>query len=519
MTQLSGTVVLLRPELEHQPPFIQPDCYGHKIDDNVLFIPVSPVYGPEADAPEPEKSETYGRSMRAMKAVGNIALQGSREQVLASPETKRLKREFDTSFGEMLKTADGLSELVRVEDRDSFMVSGGRVVCENGEAVEDMIERGVVKAQELAALNPIWEVQAERDTADKVLLTKFVQPMWDKDATHNTTIAVLAFPEDGVAQSGQAFWQERGYNTKHKCAMLQLSHRGPDDKLYTRTLSVDGSDMKRLAAHLRARGVAVPDDISVAELATHPWTGDLSLDEAYEWMNDYADSYEAGAGLPPKVATTYQLVQEYAAVRRRVFQEIYLEIAKSLAVKQCSNNLGIFLKKVRPIMGGVRNIEGRRLYRTSQKAEFEADDARIVHGAVLYGLAETVRAELLARSALDWQRPASTPASHSFLAISSSIPFRGHPNELINHIGNQFNAGVRAGRSYGGCGALFKFSGANPMDIFGGKTKETIEDDDTDDLGSRHFTCSKGHPNYRAIANQKVKHCRTCGEDVSCEDK
>lgn len=73
------------------------------------------------------------------------------------------------------------------------------------------------------------------------------------------------------------------------------------------------------------------------------------------------------------------------------------------------------------------------------------------------------------------------------------------------------------GRSFDGCGmsAGARVNGG-PDDLneagYGNKSL-----DDTDKLGSRWFSCPKGHMNYRRVANIKEKSCRQCGVDISCE--
>ncbi len=463
----------------------------------------------EPDNPEVEE---YGVSMRVVRAAGRAALNAEGE-VLEMPEVRRLRDEFETSIDEMEKTAKGIGEFITIERDDTFDVIGGKIRTATGEPIRDLIERGAVRSREIGEhVDPRMITQADRDDADLRLLDEYIEPMFS-GAGHNTVIAFSAFPEDVIERFGSDFIKELGYNVDFECAMGQLSH-AENGRLRTKVMSIDESNVGLLASKLRGRGVQVPNTIKPHELINHPFIGNMGYDEACEFLREFIVEYESERGLPPKVTTTRKLAQEQKGLRDRAFQTMYLPVAISLEEKAKTPVLKAFIDSVKPVAGYMDAASRAQFERVTNQPEFDDDAARTMHGAVLFAVAAHIRKAIVEKIEL---RSGTADLDKRdfrvyFDSPTSDIAF-------IHQMAYSFNNGVRQGLNFGGCGTLFDFNrGRNPQDMFGG-VNQGNQDDDTDSLGDRNFTCSKGHPNYRAIRNRKVLRCRTCKEDVSCEVK
>jgi hypothetical protein len=522
-------VVELEPGILSREPVTQPDVHSQRFDGSNVSSHLTLLKSLDQKPAEREKQitrpeEEYGQSLRGMRAAGLVALAEMVEvELLKTPEVRRLAAEFKTAFGEMLKTANGIGELVTMEDRDSFYVVNGKVLDEAGEPMEEMIARGAARSREISETSmPAMAIQADRDEADGFLLTEVVQPMFEPGCDYNTVIAVSALPEDGIEEYGSEFWEELGYNLKFECAILEMFHRRSSGQLLTRTLSIDHSNVARLAAKLRERGVDVPENVGVTELIKHPKLGHMTYDEATQFMDEFVADCEAEAGLPPKVATTYELVQRYGHLRRQVFKDIYLEVARSLALGERTSRLREFSDKLVHLKAvGTYKSEIDRL-RVGYTSKFNDSEARLMHGVILYGLAEKVRSDIEFRGGIHPTGSGKSGQSAVLRVVHSygkqaGIRLANLADNLFMHI----TQGIQAGRSYGGCGALFRFAFNTPQQVFAGnknRTRKDTEEDAGDGLGPIEFQCSNKHWCRRPF-RKKLPRCRKCndnGESVGC---
>lgn len=469
--------------------------------------------------PEPTNVEVYGRSLRGIRAAGEAALKGA--EVKVDPDIRRLRAEFDSAVGEMFKTAPGIGEHVTMERREQYTVQDGKVMADSNDSMKDVINRGIACSKEVAETsNPAMEIQVNRDSADLQLLLEEVEPMFrsDRPVDYNTVFAVSAFPEDGVAQYDQQFWKELGYNTEFRCAMLQMYHKAEDDQVVTRTLSIDHSNMARLVAMIEKHGGSVPANCAVSDLLTYPLMRDMSYDQACQFMDEFVADYERGAGLPPKLATTEQLVIQHANLRERTFTDLYLEVAKSSVANQKSGKMYDFITSIWPALDQMDAVHKKKLQDIAANETFDDEATRVMHGMVLYSVAETVRSTI-ARS-LD-KRLSSKKKPLTAAALNTLVNLRQDYRGFIEQMGHNFTEGIRQGMSYGGCGALFEFGKhmASQQAFGGGERKTDKEDGDAGDgLGPIEFKCTNNHLCRRPYGG-KLKKCGRCndnGESVGC---
>lgn len=481
-------------------------------------------FAPELSVPDllPPQDEIYGKSMNVMLAAGHVALDGIAEfgtgwkrEVLGNSEVLRLKDEFETAVNEMIKTADGLGEYVTIERDDSFAVSDGRVLAKNNEPVADLISRGAKSSRQIAEnSNSCYDIQADRDLADLALLTDFVEPMFS-GAGHNVVLAISALPEDGIKRDGKKFWQGLGYNTEFECAMGQLYFAEPDGTLTTKVLSIDKSNVAKLAEKLRDRGVDVPEDVTPTELITHPITANMEYQEACELLKDFVVEYEDDAGLPPKITTTKQLVEQQSTLTNQAFEALYLPVAMSLACGVKTDETDQFVYAIQPATARMNEENALAIRVINNKNSFDADDAVVMHGAVLYSMAETLRSVIM--PGITHSRSSSPvinvqPAAHMQWLQEQTF---------IDKMGGNLTRGVREGRSYGGCGAHIEFGDPlDPQGALGGKINTDIDkenkSDGPDGKGPLKFKCKNQHTVTRPLGGY-AEYCPKCNE--SKEDR
>ncbi|MEK9196426.1 MAG: hypothetical protein AAB914_03600, partial [Patescibacteria group bacterium] len=302
---------------------------------------------------EESQSEIYGRSMRIMSSAGNVALKGA--EVYANVEIDRLRGEFDSAVGEMLKTADGIGEFVTIERRQDFDSENGKILADNRETISEIVKRGFETSLIASDDDPRMVMQAERDLGDKILLEDFVEPMFNGE-DHDMVMAVSSYPRDGVFQHGNRFVKELGYNDEFECAIIQMySKQG--NKLKTRTLSVDYSNLDILADMLRERGADVPEDVTCNTLIQHPVLANMGYEDACKFMDEFVADYELETGQEPKELTTMELLDSREGLINKSFDIMYMSVAESLAQKQKTESLKQFASEMSKVAGRMKAQE------------------------------------------------------------------------------------------------------------------------------------------------------------------
>lgn len=486
-------------------------------EETTLERPALYIVPPLPDQEQTSKiTEVYGKSLGVMRAAGRVAFRAMRMGIefIKTPEVKRLRDEFDTSIGEMLKTAPGIGEFITIERDDSHNVRDGLILTEDKKPVQDLIENGAKCSYELSKTEAPYAIQSKRDYADLKLLKESVQPMW-QGASYNTVVAVSAWPEDGVLRHGRAFWKSRGYNDKHECAMLQMYHKVDDSTVQTRVLSIDSSNVERLADMLRSRGGEVPEDVSATDLITHALKLKMTYQEACTFMDDFVAQAEAKAGLLPKVTTTKKIMAEQSALTDRAFETMYLPTAVSLDQGQKSPELQVFINAIQPATKNMDQSSRAAIQRLAQRQDFVDEDVRTMHGAVLYSVAVVMRQAIVNKLELRHSTDAPTAVD---LQPQIHIPL--HSADFLEQMGGGFSNGVAQGIVVGGCGAEFGYGRvSNEQDVFGGKHNKG--DSDSDSMGSLTFSCTRGHRNRRP-RNGFLMECPKCpksdgGRSVRCD--
>lgn len=454
-----------------------------------------------------EVQEVYGQSMRVVREAGRVALLGG--EVLEKPEVMRLRDEFDTAFGEMLKTAKGVGEFVTIVREDSFVVKDGEVLTAEGDSLGEIIARGVESARQTAqgkGLESRW--QLERDISDQQLFEEVLTPMVE-GTEFNTAIAFSAYPEDAVAKYGKPSASKLGYNTEFECAMGQLYHV-EEGVLKQKLVSIDSSNVAILARKLRDRNVDIPEDVKPADLITYPITGNMTYDEAAELLDEFVIEYETEMGLPPKITTTQQILEEQSGLRDRTFNALYLPNAISLDRGRKTPEINEFARIIQPAIKSMDNEHARAVTKVVEEDEFTDEHARIMHGAILYSVANAVRSAIVEKTKK--QPVKAVPARE--LITSVYIPYQ---QNIIQQLGGNFIGGVQQGIVLGGCGAEIGYGvPRNPQDILSGKNNEKLDDDAGDGLGPIRFKCINGHWNTRPFGGYCLwcPKCKESGDDI-----
>ncbi len=473
-------------------------------------------------APE---SEIYGRSLGTIRRLGAFMLETLTEsQVINSPEAAQAKVEFFTSVEEGFGTDMELGGGLEVRDFDTRPVVNGRVMSKDLKtAISGMTESGLACAKETALKDARFNPQLTRsvwDHKNALIVDRMVRGETD----YNVRIVASPFPEEGAAQSGDAYWRKIGYVPHLRRGFVQL-YVATKDGLVTGSLSFDGSDKRRLKELFGQYGVHIPDGEVTDNWLKYALTATLSADQAKALATEIAN--KAGDPRYKKNVNTVDVTKQYRVIMERAFNESYVHICESLVRgRQTAGAKALILQ----LADKARHFNERyaeALYRMrANEGQFTDDDSVVLHELLVYSTIEMMRALHLQERALQQGVHGGDTAYLSAAALQSA-----GAAQFQNMLGGFGADGARNNRVYSACGNEIKLGNKslgddpltenerNPQDVFGGQDEDPDKKRarDEDGLGSRWFKCAKGHQNYRRVANVKEKRCSRCSVRVDCE--
>jgi hypothetical protein len=450
----------------------------------------------------PPEEEVYGRSLSTIRRLGAFMINKSGWEIINSPEAAQAKVEFFTSVEEGFGTDMELGGGLEVRDFDRRPVIGGRVMAKDRKtAISGMTASGLACAEKTAREDCRFSPQLTRSKWDheNALL---VDKMARHETGYNTRIVISPFPEEAAAQSGNVYWRNIGYVPHLKRGFVQLYHATKDGELLSGSLSFDGSDKRRLREVFSRLGVEIPGTEITDNWLRYAITGNFGEEKAKAMATAIANN--AGDSRYQKNTNTVDVTKRYRSIMERAFNESYVHICESLVrgrqtdgarqlVFQLADKAHHFNERYASVL--------RRMRASGER--FTDDDSAVLHELLVYSTIEMMRALHLG----------NTGSNLEAVHLQSVNP------SLFQNMLSGFGAdGAKNNRMYSACGlsiGLGNSSGKEkgPQAAFGG----VDEASDEDRLGSRWFSCPKGHLNYRRKANVPEKSCRACGTDVSCK--
>jgi hypothetical protein len=436
-------------------------------------------------------------------------------ETIHSPEAAQARAEFYTSVEEGFGTDSELGGGLEVRDFDVRPVISGRVMAKDRKtAVSDMTEAGLTCATEKARLETANEdyrfmPQLTRSKWDHKN-AKIVDNMARGETAYNTRIVVSPYPEEAVAESGDAYWQGIGYVPHLKRGFVQVYHV-TDEGLIAGSLSFDGSDKGRLRELFGKYGIDIPEAEITDNWLQYAITDTLSETEAKELATEIAN--QAGDPAYNKTTNTVEVTGDHRTIMDTVFDESYVHICESLAqgcqtpaarklVFQLADKAGHFNSHYANALYGMR-ANGDR---------FTDDDSIVLHELLVYSTIEMMRALHLQATEPGIKSDSFYSAEYLDIAYLQSLD----ASSFQNMLGGFGADGARNNRTYSACGLAISPGetgnfGENPQHAFGGATIGE------DRYGPRKFKCTEGHWNIRPYDKliDKCQH-KSCKGKVKC---
>jgi hypothetical protein len=453
----------------------------------------------------PPESEIYGRSLSTIRRLGAFMINRELTEVIDSPEAAQARVEFYTSVEEGFGTDLELGGGLEVRDFDTRPVIRGRVVAKDLKtAISSMTESGLICAREKAKTDPWFRpqlVRSEWDHDNALIVDQMVRG----ETGYTTRIVISPFPEEAAAHSGDAYWRNIGYVPHLRRGFVQLYH-ATKDGLVAGSLSFDGSNKHKLREIFGRFGVRIPEGEITDNWLNYAITGTLSEEHAKALATEIADA--AGDPRYKKNTNTVAVTKQYRPIMERAFNESYVHICESLARKQQTTGVMTLIHQLADQAHNFNERYAKALYKMrADGSKFTNDDSVVLHELLVYATIEMMRALHLQETNLGGISAQDLPA---YLYEAGGVQFQSMLSGFVAD-------GAKNNRGYSACGIeIFlgdKDDPDSPQSTFGGVDKA----EDTDDLGSRWFTCLKGHLNYRRKANVPEQICHFCAMDVSCK--
>lgn len=451
----------------------------------------------------PQSPETYGKSLRAMRSLGELSVAGVGFEV----ELELARDDFETALAEMIKTDPEYRHFLDVNKVKSFAYFEGKTRAADGTPMVEIVESGR-EASSKSFDTRINTTQAERDYGD-VLVAEAVDAL----QVGESFLVVSMEPKAELAGKDGEFWENQGY--RRGIAYIQWYSRTAESEVWASAISVDHSDFAKWKSMLHSKGVAVPDDVTPNTFIRlmHHFKGNEATAQAVaeEWRSEYYQS----VGAPSNRISVTEFLEANQPLINAMFNAYIPSMGKALVTGKNPTELQAFARQALTSIPAEKLTPEIRtqLIRTANLRKFDDAMARAINDAVLYATVEQLRLGLKGILEVPRANQNIAPTQLRIAGVEQYTYMQQAQLQVIAIAGLQ--RGVEARRSYGGCSGTNLadnkdgiYDSLTPQDIFGGKSSSKKEDYGPDGLGPLTFKCTEGHINTRK-KGELLKECQT----------
>lgn len=408
-------------------------------------------------------SEEYSHSMHLLGEVGRLAVKGA----LHTPEGRisriSLRENFDSSVIEMLHTDHQFREKLEINRERKHLVHHGKVLAHDGKTtVHGLCKNGAESAALEAKQDERMLPVAARCAADERTVVR-VETL----PVGGFLVGVSMDPKEAMARYGKQFYEDLGF--REGLGFLQWYYRLDEHTLIAASYSVDASDLQTMRETWAKFGGRIPPGEATDTWLDHRIEGQASLEQVRDLVIRIRDHFYEKRGITTKRYSVDEFMAMNQASADAIF-ELYLKLA-------AAHHTGVKGKAIHALVEGLlQNPQNMRAEVRQQLAKIhrsrllEKQDSALIEQLLRYAAAEHLREGLR-------------------LLGTSELPVVGinvRPVDLNQQIAFAYEmaakiqAGVAAGRTYGGCTRAINLSeqanrdetpGADlrPQDAFGGK--------------------------------------------------
>ncbi len=420
-----------------------------------------------------ETHEEYGRSLSAIRSAGRLALEAASvsEYSLLNGE---VFNEYATAVAEMLKTDPEFRGKLDIDNRREHQIIDGQVRNADGETMVQVLNNGANITTKLAESNPAYEHQAIRDKCDIELAERV-----DAMAVGKTMWGVSMYPKEGLHSHPDIYKKRFGY--KEGLVYIQTYYKVDEHSILTGSYSVDAHDPAALRQVLARHGLNIPEAISDDTWLSYSKETELTSNEADEFARSLRNEFYRLIGATDSRFSISEFMKEYEVIIQSIFNTYYPELAKATYSKQSSPVLrtlaqSILTKRIHELKPEVAH----QLKRVAHSSLFDDESAKTMDSIIRYAAVEELRKLLSGANSQDLGKKLPRFMPSNLL----------HPAFIHELMANNLQAGISAGRSYGGCPGNIELSSNKEsnfkqellvnnspslQETYGGKASETLK--------------------------------------------
>jgi hypothetical protein len=426
------------------------------------------------------EAEKYTHSLSTNRYLGQLAVEGGAEEEQASAEQLSYN-EFVTGVAEHLKTDPELRGEFDVNTRYECPIIDGKACNNLGVPIVTVIENGIVNAAKAARTDPRMSIEQWRAEGDLSHAQRV-----DAMPIGTSRFALSMEPKRELAQD-QKFWKEQGY--RKGIAYFQWCGKDSDDKLVAGAISIDMSDEAAWHEMFAELGVDVPEDISPNEWIQYGFELTMDSAAAQKFALAIRQRYYDRVGSTTKRQSINEFMAERQHILKTNFEIYYKPLSQAIFTGQNNEVMQSFANTLlKSRLDNLKPELRQQLVRMGNSRTFDSDSGRLMDSLLQYAVAEQLRVELKFRAA--GVQPQAVYQKEFVYVNGSAVP----PEAVIQMLNQQhalgIEAGVSAGRSYGGCSGItltkdsltnVQFGIENPQDAFGGNAIERHDETTNDD--------------------------------------
>lgn len=422
------------------------------------------VSDPEGQAP-PEVQDEYARSLSYLRRLGAPLVHASVE-LEAEALQEIVYDNYVSALREMLKTDGEFRGRLDIDDKREHRVVDGQVRDKEGVPMVDVVRRG----REISEASALWQrdlsSQVVRDRGDEVVAERV-----DQLQPGESLFALSMEPKDELQNHRKTY---RGLGYRDGLSFIQWYARTDEGTVVAGSFSVDLSDETAWREQFAAMGVEVPEGESPNTWIQHTLVKEMDAEQAEQYARDVRQEYYERRG----VNQPRQSVSEYVAANEELinayFEAYYPALAEAIYGGQNNQTLQELAGAI--LETDVSNLKGevrQQLLQVGNGKGFTDELGRTMDSIIRYAVVEDLRSGL--SSFVSGDRPAAVEGAKVTGSIEAGAEglaedavvgpqaqgrMRGgglggaSPAMLHRRMASRVEAGVKAGRSYGGCSSV-----------------------------------------------------------------
>jgi len=411
--------------------------------------------------------EQYAHSLSTIRRLGRMAVEGEMDFGEAEMITELAFADFNTAIAEMLKTDPEFRQFLDVNNRRTHSVIDGMVRAADGTPMVEVLFNGVGSSEQAARLDPTLKAQVLRDACDVDVAMRV-----DRLLPGQTLWALSMDPKDELAEHSEAY-KKLGY--KEGLAYIQTYSKVDENTLVASSYSVDMSDEASWRPLLAQHGMDIPEEASLNSWLHFGVETTATAEEAHQFAQQLRTDYYAQVGDTEQRYSVNEYVEHNQEAVRKLFEAYYVPLASAVHTGRNNETIEqlaatILTKNISDLNAGVK----QQLIRVANGSSFKDDAGRVMDSVIRYAVVEQLRKGLTAMR--------QDHISHGFGRAGDYMPppnYAFNPMNMHNIMADNIQAGVAAGRSYGGCPGNIELNARaqedsnslnpNSQDAYGGK--------------------------------------------------